>query len=506
MTGITNHIAVAVDNIQRSLDYTVNTNIRTIELASTEINVETKGITTQSNYMITKLREVREHQTKGHTELAVAYDKIAALEVANTKLAVEMAAMKAEFFASMARIQTSLDKMHETLVSPPAIEHTPKVIGINTQDVVIQIRAGGTVQTDLASATDRTEERGPQPTEVVEVPASDLTEERRPQPTEVPEASASDQTEERRPQPTEVPEASASDQTEERRPQPTEVPEASASDQTEERRPQPTEVPEASASDQTEERRPQPTEVQEVSASDQTEERRPQPTEVQEVSASDQTEERRPQPTEVQEVSASDQTEERGPQPTEVQEVPASDQTEERGPQPTDDADHYVAQSVVDESQVVGAGSDGETGNESAFEDSERVIPDSKLRRLFSRSSTSAREPNGKPVVLDYCRRHQFPPPQPTDVREAADLLMNLNRNEPGELQWPSESELEAGENGVEPTCVKFPWGVRLVPKEESLSPAPSEASTVDPESLDVIPSSMPVRRSTRPRKAKFIE
>ena len=418
--------------------------------------------------MITKLREVREHQTKAHTELAVAYDKIAALEVANTKLAVEMAAIKAEFFASMARIQTSLDKMHETLVSPPAIGHTPKVIGINTQDVVIQIRAGGTVQTDLASATDRTEERGPQPTEVLEVPASDKTEERRPQPTEVPETSASDQTEERRPQPTEV--------------------------------------PEASASDQTEQRRPQPTEVQEVSASDQTKERRPQATEVQEVSASDQTEQRRPQLTEVQEVSASDHTEERRPQPTEVQEVPASDQTEERGPQPTDDADHYVAQSVVDESQVVGAESDGETGNESAFEDSERVIPDSKLRRLFSRSSASAREPNGKPVVLDYCRRHQFPPPQPTDVREAADLLMNLNRNEPGELQWPSESELEAGENGGEPTCVKFPWGVRLVPKEESLSPAPSEASTVDPESLDVIPSSMPVRRSTRPRKAKFIE
>ena len=144
MAAVANNTILAVDNIQRSLDYAVNTNLRSVELLCTEMNVETKGLSTQSNFVIAKLRDIMDKQKKNSSELANTLDKVACLEAATNDVAADIKSLNTDLRNSMTKIQSTLDNIQASLVS--SASNAPKVIGINTrEDVIIKISSSGEV-------------------------------------------------------------------------------------------------------------------------------------------------------------------------------------------------------------------------------------------------------------------------------------------------------------------------------------------------------------------------
>ena len=107
---------MGVDNIQKTLDVAVNTNLRTVELVTADLNVETKGISTQCNYMIAKMREIKEQHQKTDNKLSEELDKVI-YEVKTSMDGVSEANMKSKQKTDKT-LSEALDKViHEVKTS-----------------------------------------------------------------------------------------------------------------------------------------------------------------------------------------------------------------------------------------------------------------------------------------------------------------------------------------------------------------------------------------------------
>ena len=182
-----------VDRVKQNLSQAVNSNLQDMHLGVQDIVVETKGISTSSNYLISKVAEIKRDTCQVPAQVAVMLDqataqikttvatataaycqtaaslkelegttqavrvnstdlsarvsqleqKTDALQASTSTLSKEVQQLQGTFQSSMSTVQATLATILETLSNLNTSANQPKIIGVNSaEDVIIRLSKG----------------------------------------------------------------------------------------------------------------------------------------------------------------------------------------------------------------------------------------------------------------------------------------------------------------------------------------------------------------------------